>query len=631
MESGNRGKWVFRNQRWYFVPGTACAFDPFPRTVEAHALTSLVDVEALLGPVRTIVQLFGLPVAVVFFSDPVRGPGAAADEGGGYRQWFEPPWWARLRALSAAAAAVGEEMKAAALVAGEDVTPGRHDSVFGRGTIVIEPLGFQADEKRLIYGAVAALGISREDMADSSEFVRRFSIDDRSVAVLARLFQTYLQPANETSRYLGLLQSLVTNFAARAREVYVNRIELASERARGHHMLLRAENLERQLLRGTGEVERAGRGGGVLTNELSAILESPFIGVTIEDSGHRVRYLNPMLRDTFGNVVGRKCYEAFKGRTEPCELCPIDLIWEQGQGSTRYTTTDPRTGKSFEVLSVPLVGKGGDKMIVEVGIEVTALMKEKEALEQTIAGLRVRNRQLSQIFEQLNAVMLNTSSEIGDLLIETSLFAPRLKESKDGGGFEVSAERIKQASETMESLSAAIAGAGQIALALATVSRPVPVDVPRLAGELAARISDELDGDTVTLRIAVMPAVCCDPAGLSRTIEALMRWVVLSNKEGTTAKLDVSHTMSGRIDSVTRGDRFHIISVSRHNPARGFEDSPGTVEEVSGLPETVDESMDVNLTIASLLAKRLGGGLWLHARSETDVTFYLSIPAKPSA
>jgi hypothetical protein len=631
MESGNQGKWVFRNQRWYFVPGTAGAFELAPRPVDPHALTSLVDIEALLGPLRTAVQLFGLPMNVVLFSDPVGGPSASGRKEAEYSQWFEPAWWARLRALSTRAAAVGEEMKAVALAAGGEAAPSRHDSVFGKGTILLEPLSFRADEKRLTYGAVAALGISREELADSSVFADRFGIDARNVEVLARLFQSYLRPAEEASRYLDLFQSLMANFAARVREVYLNRVELAAERARSQHFLLRAENLERQLLRGTGEVERAGRSGGVLTSELSAILESPFIGVTIEDSRYRVRYVNPMLRNTFGNIVGRKCYEAFKGRTAPCHSCPIDLIWEQGQGSTRYATTDPRTGKSFEVLSVPLVGAGGEKMIVEVGIEVTALMKEKDALHKVIDGLCLRNEQLAQMLEQLNAVLLNTSSEIGNLLVENSLFAPNTRQGSEAKGIVLSPERFKQVSVTLEALVAAVSSAGQVSLALATVSRPAPADVPKLAGELVARISDELDGEPVTLRIAVMPEVYCDPGGLSGAIEALVRWVVLSSREGTATKLDISHTMSGRIDSVTQGDRFHIISVSRHNPARGFEDCPGTVEEVSGLPETVDESMDVNLTIASLLVKRMGGALWLHARAETEVTFYFSIPVEPPA
>jgi len=629
-ESGKQGKWVFRNERWYFVPGTAGAFDPAPhQDGDIPALTSLADVELLLAPLRTSVQLFGLPVVVVFFADHLRGPVGAAVGDHEYSQWFEPPWWARLRAVSAEAAGVGEEMKTAALDVSKGEPGGRHESVFGSGTILVEPLGFQAEGRRLLFGSVAVLEVSKEKMADASDFPTRFALDRASSAVLSQVLQAYLKPRTETERYRGLIQTLISGYLARASEAYVSRLELTAERARSRHFLLRAENLERQLLRGTAEVERAGRGGGVMTSELSAILESPFIGVTIEDADYRVRYLNPMLRRNFGNVVGRKCYEAFKGRNSPCEPCPIDLIWEQGQGSTRYTTSDPRTGNSFEVLSVPLVGDAGEKMVVEVGIEVTALVKQREDLEKSISGLRLRNQQLSLMLEQLNAVLLNTSREMGDLLIESSLFAPRFAESSDPGTIEIGSERLGQISETIDALARAASGAGEVSLALATVGRPTPVDVPQLANELAVRISDGQDGEAVTLRVAVMPSILCDRNAVSGALLGLMRWVVTSRGGDGPAKLDISHTMSAEVDSVSQGDSYHIVSVGPHNPARGFADSPATVEEVSGLPESVDETMDVNLIIASLLAKRMGGALWLHARAGTDVTFYLSIPAAP--
>ncbi|MFH0824960.1 MAG: PAS domain-containing sensor histidine kinase, partial [Pseudomonadota bacterium] len=60
------------------------------------------------------------------------------------------------------------------------------------------------------------------------------------------------------------------------------------------------------------------------------------------DTGYRVIYANQLLKDTFGDPVGRKCYEFMAGGGEPCDECPVGKVYA---GAARSVSERPRRGK----------------------------------------------------------------------------------------------------------------------------------------------------------------------------------------------------------------------------------------------------------------------------------------------
>ena len=57
---------------------------------------------------------------------------------------------------------------------------------------------------------------------------------------------------------------------------------------------------------------------------LKSVLDTVDDGVTIIDKNLNVIFHNEAIRKNFGDIKGRLCYEAFRGRVEPCNDGPGD-------------------------------------------------------------------------------------------------------------------------------------------------------------------------------------------------------------------------------------------------------------------------------------------------------------------
>ncbi len=620
-----RGKWVFRNQRWYFVPGEAGRLDYEPRSIDSYALLSLVSVDDFVGTLRVGMSLFRLPLLVSLPSqgeEPQRPPVSS-------REFLKPPWWLQMEEeIPAVETTVRREMEAVALAAARGRAVVEGDSFLGPRTIVGLPVAFTHDRQQFLYGVLTALVVGAENLPAAEQLQRRLSVSAAQAREVHAGLAAVVRPDEVAQKYRGLLEIHVQTHGNRVRQAFEQRLELAAEQARARHYLVRAENLERQLLRGSGEIDRARDASGVMAQELMAILDNPHIGVTIEDTNHRIRYQNPLLRRTFGNMLGRRCYEAYKGRLSECTPCAIRQIWEEGRGSVRYTTQDPRSGRAFEVFSFPVVGEGGEKLIVEVGVEVTELVKKQERLADHVNALQARNRQLLDMVEELTAVLLDSAGEIGGLLIDSSLFAERAPE-EDRFRDESTSERAQRIHDAYTDLLDRVQDVGHLALALAGAGEPVSVDVPSLVEQVRKELEEGEGIRLPDVRVAVMPDVLCPEAGLASTVAALVRRMV-AEADDVPPPIDVSHTMSGAVDAIAAGDRFHVLSLGRRRPRVEFGDTEVTgSQEVSGISETLSGGLDLDLATASLLVRKMGGSLWRHLRREETDAYYFTLPMEP--
>ena len=119
--------------------------------------------------------------------------------------------------------------------------------------------------------------------------------------------------------------------------------------------------------------------GDYSKEELELLLLNMPAGVTIENENYEVVYMNEFLIRMFGNGVGKKCYEVFSGRCEPCEICGVEAILHRGDAQFRYTATD-KDGRTFEISAAPLHLPDGSRLVVEISNEVTG-QKELERMK----------------------------------------------------------------------------------------------------------------------------------------------------------------------------------------------------------------------------------------------------------
>jgi PAS domain S-box-containing protein len=108
--------------------------------------------------------------------------------------------------------------------------------------------------------------------------------------------------------------------------------------------------------------------------------------ISIQDPELRVVEANRAVQEDFGNCLGRKCYEAYKHRPEPCVPCPVQETFDDGQLHTREEVVTSLSGKQMHVLvtSAPIRNRYGQITAV---MEMSANITQVRELQSQLTSL----------------------------------------------------------------------------------------------------------------------------------------------------------------------------------------------------------------------------------------------------
>ncbi len=96
---------------------------------------------------------------------------------------------------------------------------------------------------------------------------------------------------------------------------------------------------------------------------------------------HGFAYVNDGFRRLFGDPGSRKCHETRFGRSDPCPWCESFRCLETGEPHEWEWTS--RDGATFQVYDHPFVDIDGSSLVLEFGLDVTDLKRQRVDLEQT--------------------------------------------------------------------------------------------------------------------------------------------------------------------------------------------------------------------------------------------------------
>jgi PAS domain S-box-containing protein len=107
--------------------------------------------------------------------------------------------------------------------------------------------------------------------------------------------------------------------------------------------------------------------------------------ISIQDPELNIIEANNAFENDFGSVLGRKCYEAYKHRSSPCEPCPVQWTLDDGLPHTREEVVTASDGERRNVLvtTAPIRDAGGPITgVMEMSADITQVRELEDRLTQ---------------------------------------------------------------------------------------------------------------------------------------------------------------------------------------------------------------------------------------------------------
>ena len=150
-----------------------------------------------------------------------------------------------------------------------------------------------------------------------------------------------------------------------------------------------------------------------LLNQLPAFLY-------LQPNNYGVGFYNQRFKSVFGDPTGKHCYEAIAGLKKPCPVCPTFRVFDTN-AEQLWEWIDSKTGNVYQIYDYPFKNMNGEPMVVEMGLDITAVKKAEVALRQREKELTQKNQQLTEALTELKktqAQLIQTEkmSSLGQLV-----------------------------------------------------------------------------------------------------------------------------------------------------------------------------------------------------------------------
>lgn len=129
---------------------------------------------------------------------------------------------------------------------------------------------------------------------------------------------------------------------------------------------------------------------------LSSVFTSILDGINIIDMNFNIVQVNPIMEKWFPHatpLVRKKCYEAYHGRSEPCNSCPAVQTMSTGEPHSKtvaHNRSDHKDLRWLEVHYFPWLSNSTGKMkgVIEYIRDTTYRMEADKAVEASIRNLQ---------------------------------------------------------------------------------------------------------------------------------------------------------------------------------------------------------------------------------------------------
>ncbi|MFX1425577.1 MAG: PAS domain S-box protein [Promethearchaeota archaeon] len=148
---------------------------------------------------------------------------------------------------------------------------------------------------------------------------------------------------------------------------------------------------------------------------LITVLTNIGFGIDIISNNHEIIYQNQVLKENFGDCIGKICYESYMSNQSKCNLCQMEETLEYNE--IKKNELKAANDKLYEIISAPYPNSDGtlDK-VLEIIIDITEKKKVEQKLRESEEKYRILTEQsLFGIFIIQNGIFKYINQGVSDI------------------------------------------------------------------------------------------------------------------------------------------------------------------------------------------------------------------------
>lgn len=333
---------------------------------------------------------------------------------------------------------------------------------------------------------------------------------------------------------------------------------------------------------------------------LHSVLDGMIDPVYICDTDFRITFINRALRDIFGDITGKICYQSLHESNVLCEDCPITEVLS-GQVAFRERELE-KTGKTYEIVHSPFPMAENPTHKLGVFRDIT----ERKAAEQ----------RLQQANGELDAFVSTVSHDLRSPLTPLIGFAELLEERSADQLDEIGLESLREIKSTATKMKALL----EDLLTLARVGQlknPVQkVDVTRVAEDVMLELADRVIERQAKVEISQLPNIRIPESLLTDLFRNLLA-NALKYAAIDDPRIEINgEFLAGRV-------RYRVIDHGPGIPA----DERGEVFEPfrRGSGSFAHQGTGVGLATVAKIARIYNGSAWVEETPGGGATFIVEV------
>ncbi len=353
---------------------------------------------------------------------------------------------------------------------------------------------------------------------------------------------------------------------------------------------------------------------------LNHILSITKTGLDIIDAEFNLLFVDKSWQEIYGNPDGRKCYEYFNGRSEPCPTCGIPKAFETKSIIVTEEVMRRENGRVVEVHSIPFKSVTGEWLVAELNVDVT----ERKAAEAEREKLQAQLLQ-SQKMESVGQLAGGIAHDFNNIIATISGTTESLisKYPSDSPHFK-KLERILKSCGRAKDITMKLLAFARKEKLNAKIQDPAPIlsdVVEMLATARSSKIEITLDSRPEDIRIN---------ADSNQILQAVLN-ICLNACDAMPGGGNLSIRLrKERLDycpdpRLKPGD-YAVISVSDTGPGID-DDKVNKVFEPFFTTKDIGKGTGLGLSISHSIIKSHGGFISLDPGKGKGATFHIHIPA----